>query len=91
MALVNETVFVLSISSPAYLYKNSKLVYSESDSDVFYDSMDFWNALEGIAMGDPTEDCLSILMTKDGGENWYKIPCEQLPKAVNGEGSFCGE
>ena len=88
MALVNENVFALSIASPAYLYKNSKLVYSESDSDVFYDSMDFWNAQEGIAMGDPTEDCLSILMTRDGGENWYKIPCDQLPKAINGEAAF---
>ena len=88
MALVGETVFALSIANPAYLYKNSKLVYSESDSDVFYDSMDFWNALEGIAIGDPTEGCLSILMTRDGGENWYKIPCKQLPKAVNGEAAF---
>lgn len=88
MALVGETVFALSIANPAYLYKNSKLVYSESDSDVFFDSMDFWNALEGIAIGDPTEDCLSILMTRDGGENWYKIPCKQLPKAVNGEAAF---
>ena len=88
MALVGETVFALSIANPAYLYKNSKLVYSESDPDVFYDSMDFWNAQEGIAMGDPTEDCLSILITRDGGENWYKIPCKQLPKAVNGEAAF---
>ena len=88
MALVGETVFALSIANPAYLYKNSKLVYSESDSDVFYDSIDFWNALEGIAIGDPTEGCLSILMTRDGGENWYKIPCKQLPKAVNGEAAF---
>jgi photosystem II stability/assembly factor-like uncharacterized protein len=39
-------------------------------------------------MGDPTDDCLSILMTRDGGENWYKIPCEQFPKAVNGEAAF---
>lgn len=88
MALVNENVFALSIASPAYLYKNSKLVYSESDAAVFYDSMDFWNTQEGIAMGDPTDDCLSILMTRDGGENWHKIPCEQFPKAVNGEAAF---
>jgi photosystem II stability/assembly factor-like uncharacterized protein len=88
MALVNETVFALSIASPAYLYKNSKLVYSESDAAVFYDSMDFWNTQEGIAIGDPLEDCLSILITKDSGENWYNIPCEQLPKAVIGEAAF---
>jgi photosystem II stability/assembly factor-like uncharacterized protein len=88
MALLDETVLALSIASPAYLYKNSKLVYSESDEAVFYDSMDFWNSQDGIAMGDPTADCLSILITRDGGENWYKIPCDQLPKAVNGEAAF---
>ena len=63
-------------------------MYSESDAAVFYDSMDFWNAQEGIAMGDPTDDCLSILLTKDSGENWYKVPCEQLPNTVIGEAAF---
>ena len=29
MALVGDTVFALSIANPAYLYKNSKLVYFE--------------------------------------------------------------
>ncbi len=88
MALVGDTVFALSIASPAYLYKNSRLVYSELDSAVFYDSMEFWNHQEGIAMGDPTDDCLSILITRDGGERWHKIPCEQLPKAIEGEAAF---
>jgi photosystem II stability/assembly factor-like uncharacterized protein len=88
MALVGDTVFALSIANPAYLYKNSKLVYFESDSAVFYDSMDFWDAQEGIAMGDPTGDCLSILITRDGGENWHKISCEQLPKTIKGEAAF---
>ena len=88
MALVNDSVFTLSIGSPAFLYKDSTLVYSETHPDVFYNSMDFWTDKEGIAMGDPTDSCLSILITRDGGQNWYKIPCEELPIAVKGEAAF---
>ena len=39
-------------------------------------------------MGDPTEDCMSILLTHDGGKTWSKIPCEKLPKTVSGEAAF---
>ena len=88
IALVNDSVFTLSIGSPAFLHKNTKLVYSETHPDVFYNSMDFWNDKEGIAMGDPTEGCLSILITRDGGQNWLKTPCDELPKAIQGEAAF---
>ena len=55
---------------------------------MFYDSMLFINSREGIAMGDPTGPCLSILLTHDGGNSWAKIPCEELPKVTEGEAGF---
>ena len=88
LALVADTVFTLSIGSPAYLYKNSELVYHETDSAVFYDSMNFWNSKEGIALGDPIDACLSILITRDGGNTWRKTPCASLPKTIKGEAAF---
>lgn len=85
-------LFTLSIGNPALLYKISKdtttLVYKEFHEKVFYDSMQFFDANNGIAMGDPTEDCLSIILTKDGGKTWNKIPCNQLPKTIEGEAAF---
>jgi hypothetical protein len=36
--------------------KKVKLVYQENHEKVFFDSMQFWNNKEGIAMGDPIED-----------------------------------
>jgi photosystem II stability/assembly factor-like uncharacterized protein len=42
----------------------------------------------GIVIGDPTEDCLSILLTENSGKNWKKIPCNKLPKTVDGEAAF---
>ena len=85
--------FMLSVANPALLYKTGnngamELVYSEQDSLVFYDSMKFWNDEEGIAIGDSMDGCLSIIITRDGGQNWNKLSCSSLPAATEGEGAF---
>ena len=93
MAYLNCGLFAVSISNPALVYKsitknNTNLVYQENHDKVFYDSMDFWNEKEGIAIGDTTDDCLSIIITRDAGNTWKKIACENLPKAKENEGAF---
>ncbi|AXT19651.1 oxidoreductase [Flavobacteriaceae bacterium AU392] len=85
--------FMLSVGNPALLYKtrNSggmELVYREDHDNVFYDAMSFWNDNEGIAMGDPTDGCLSIIITRDGGVTWNKLPCDRLPQLNEGEAAF---
>ena len=90
----SESIFLLNVGSPANLYKinkstiKKKIVYTENDKNTFYDSMKFWNDKEAIAIGDPTDGCFSIIITKDGGETWKKLPCENLPKLVEGEAAF---
>ncbi len=87
-------VFLLKIGNPALLYKVSKatmaerIVYSETHLKVFYDSMQFWNDREGMAIGDPTAGCFSVLTTRDGGDTWQKIPCSGLPSLEEGEAAF---
>ncbi|WP_303316026.1 oxidoreductase [Flavivirga abyssicola] len=88
LAYAENRVFGLAIESPALLYMNGKLVYKENHPKAFYDSMDFWNDQEGIAIGDPTDTCMSIIITRDGGETWNKLPCGSLPKAIVGEAAF---
>ena len=91
---VNGNFFVLSVANPAKLYKKSpdsidfELVYEEIHEKVFYDAMEFWNSKEGIAIGDPTDSCMSIIITRDGGHTWKKLSCDQLPKAIEGEAAF---
>ncbi|MBN8641307.1 MAG: oxidoreductase [Flavobacteriales bacterium] len=93
-AVTENHVFFLNVGNPAVLYRFSKnlitkeIVYTEKNEKVFYDSMQFWNNQEGIAIGDPTENCLSVIITRDGGKTWTKIPCENLPKVVDGEAAF---
>ena len=51
-AIQNDVFFHLTIESPAKLFKGGMLVYKENHPKAFYDSMDFWNDKEGIAIGD---------------------------------------
>ncbi len=94
IAQTSKHIFILSVANPALLYKISKedlqikLVYEENHEKVFYDSMQFFNDLEGMAIGDPTENCPSVIKTFDGGETWQKIPCDKLPKFEEGEAFF---
>lgn len=85
--------FMLSVANPALLYKTGtngamELVYKEEGERVFYDAMKFWNDKEGIAIGDAVKGCLSILITRDGGNSWNKVPCSDIPQSINGEGAF---
>ncbi len=93
IASTNSDFFMLSVGNPALLYKTGdsgkmELVYKEENEKVFYDAISFWNDEEGIAMGDPVDTCLSIILTRDGGKTWNKISCENLPAAAEGEAAF---
>jgi len=94
ISVTSKAVFLLSIASPALLYKstdkgnNWTLVHQDNHPEIFYDAMTFWNDNEGIAMGDPTDGCLSILITRDGGDNWKKVDCSKLPATIEGEAAF---
>ncbi|VAW25963.1 Putative oxidoreductase, partial [hydrothermal vent metagenome] len=92
LAYTKKGIYALSIGNPAllYQYKNNivKIVYKEENKNVFYDAMRFFDELNGIAVGDPINDCLSILITRDGGNSWRKITCKFLPKIFDGEAAF---
>lgn len=92
IAKTKEGVFALSIANPALLYKTAfkepKVVYKEEHEKVFYDAMAFFDEQHGIAIGDPTENCTSILLTSDGGNTWKKLDCSNLPTVAEGEASF---
>ncbi|PQJ74449.1 WD40/YVTN/BNR-like repeat-containing protein [Polaribacter gangjinensis] len=84
LATNGNSIFALSIANPALLYKikndESKLVYQENHERVFYDALQFFeDGIHGIAVGDPTENCASIIITSDGGQTWQKISCDKLP------------
>lgn len=94
IAQTKDAIFILNAGTPALLYKvtkdskHNKLVYTETGEKVFYDSMKFRNDKEGIAIGDPVNECLSVITTKDGGNTWRKVSCIKLPAVEEGEACF---
>lgn len=94
IAQTEKYVFILNVGNPALLYKISKenlsyeLVYQENHEKVFYDSMQFWNDKEGIAIGDPIEGSFSVITTRDEGVSWQKTPSDRLPHLEEGEAAF---
>ena len=88
LAVTTNDVFAISISNPTLLFKNGKLVYKEEHPKVFYDSIEFWNDNEGIAVGDFTDDCISIIITRDGGDSWEKLDCSVFSDIKASEGFF---
>jgi len=88
LACTTNSIFTVSIADPGLLYKNGILVYKEEHEKVFYDSVEFWNENEGIAIGDPTDECMSVIITRDRGASWSKLSCGIVPKAKDGEAAF---
>lgn len=94
IAATSKNIFIASVGNPGLVYRidkkdlNATLVYREDNEKVFYDSMTFRNDNEGIAMGDPTDGCLSVIISVDGGMHWKKLDCSQLPKTTEGEAAF---
>ncbi|MGB6268430.1 MAG: oxidoreductase, partial [Olleya sp.] len=94
LAILEKSIFALSIGSPAKLVKVNfsdtivKIVYQENHKKAFYDSLEFWNDQEGISIGDPTDNCMSVIITRDGGDTWTKLSCDVLPIAKEGEAAF---
>lgn len=94
LALTSNRAFGVSIGSPGLIFNldndahRNKVVYQENHEKAFYDAIEFWNDEEGIAMGDPTDNCISIVITRDRGKNWTKVPCNILPEVIEGEAAF---
>lgn len=93
-AKTKNDFFALSVANPALLYKFSddllskELVYKETHSNVFYDSMQFYDNFNGIAIGDPIDNKISIITTNDGGTTWRKNDSSSSPELAEGEAFF---
>lgn len=89
-----NTVLLLSIESPALLYKTIdkgkhwNLVYTNTNKDIFFDCMKFKDAKIGYAIADPIDGCIPIIKTTDAGNTWNEISCDAKSKSFKNEGFF---
>ncbi|MDM4767751.1 hypothetical protein [Pelomonas sp. SE-A7] len=97
-AIDERTAYALSIGpGPASrIYKTVdagaswQLQHQNTEAQGFYDAMTFWDARHGLVVGDSIDGRFQILVTRDGGAHWDKVPDAALPPALPGEGAFAG-
>src|SRR5919112_4451311 len=88
------TAHAISIADSSRIYRTTDggrtwmRQWSATRKGTFLDAIRFWDARHGIAMSDPVEGKLLVLVTEDGGDSWREIPAERLPPALEGEGGF---
>jgi photosystem II stability/assembly factor-like uncharacterized protein len=95
-AVSDTTAYTLSIGpgeqSRIYKTTDSGATWSEQfvnrDPKAFFDAMAFWDAERGVAVSDSVDNQFVILMTRDGGRNWTRVPSPSLPPALANEGFF---
>jgi photosystem II stability/assembly factor-like uncharacterized protein len=63
-------------------------VFSTEERGVFFDALAFWDDRRGIALSDPVDGRLYLLLTDDGGRSWVRISPERLPRMLEGEAMF---
>ena len=89
-----NSAVIISAGSPAKVYRTEDggstwtESYSNDSPDIFFNSLDFWDEQNGIAVGDPIDGVFQIIKTTDGGNTWEHIPAENIPAAVTGEAEF---
>lgn len=91
---LDTAVLMVSSQDTALIYRttdrgqNWQLAYRNVTKGAFLDGMAFFDSRHGMAVGDPMDGRFLILETKDGGQNWQRIPDAGLPPALPGEGAF---
>ncbi|HEV8217124.1 MAG TPA: hypothetical protein VGP95_14850 [Gemmatimonadaceae bacterium] len=62
--------------------------FTTSEKGVFLDALGFWDNDHGIALSDPADGKLFVLVTDDGGKHWSRVPADRLPAMLPGEAAF---
>ncbi|MEO8085636.1 MAG: YCF48-related protein, partial [Bacteroidota bacterium] len=63
----------------SWLQQAVGLIY---DANSFPDIVHFWNANEGVTIGDPNNGYFEIYTTIDGGATWTRVPQANIPANV---------
>ncbi|MGX5816781.1 WD40/YVTN/BNR-like repeat-containing protein [Chitinophaga lutea] len=83
-AFSGDVAVVMAIATPARIYrtedggKHWQQTFYDNTPGMFLDGMAFWDADNGIAVGDPLkdgprEDFVVFLRTRDGGRSWESM------------------
>lgn len=90
-----QTAIIVAVAAPAVILKtkdggqNWKLVTEIIDSNMFLDAIDFKDPSNGWVIGDPIDQQIFMLHTKDSGDSWQEVGVEYFTsKVIDGEAFF---
>lgn len=89
-----KTAYIISAGLPAKIYKTLdggsswQEQYSNETPGVFFDSFDFWDADNGIAVSDPIGSHSFLIITDNGGQSWQELDTSAMPEIMEGEAGF---
>jgi photosystem II stability/assembly factor-like uncharacterized protein len=92
-AIDDRTAYLLSSGAgdKSRIYKTADggshwaLLFTNPDPNGFFDAIAFWDAQNGIVLGDPVDGQFVILVTSDGGQRWTR---QRTRAALPNEGAF---
>jgi photosystem II stability/assembly factor-like uncharacterized protein len=95
-AISDRIAYALSIGTGplSRIYKTSDagatwtLQFTSGDPQAFLDAMALWDERTGIVVGDSVDGQFYILLTRDAGTTWTRVPPTALPPALPNEGAF---
>ncbi|WP_443939516.1 WD40/YVTN/BNR-like repeat-containing protein [Pedobacter sp. MW01-1-1] len=93
-AFSEKEAIVVNAGSPAYVLKtidggeNWLECYKNLDTAIFLDGMGFWDKQNGIIFGDPINNKMQLLRTKDAGKTWVNISDNLKLPLAKGEAGF---
>lgn len=70
---------IVAVAAPALILKTKDgglswyKVYENTDTAMFLDAIDFINNSDGFVVGDPINNSIFLLNTKDKGEHWAQV------------------
>ncbi len=69
---------------------NAQTTATFSGTAAFPNTIYFWDADNGLCMGDPNGGYYEMYTTTDGGDNWVRVPQASIPAPLNGEYGYNG-
>lgn len=90
----DKNAIIATSGQPACIFKTSdggvswKEVYRSSNSTSFFNGLKFLGADKGVVFGDPIDGRMELLITRDAGATWRRIPSADAPLLLQGEAGF---
>jgi photosystem II stability/assembly factor-like uncharacterized protein len=90
----DKEAVIVAVAAPAVILKTMdggstwNKVYENHDTAMFLDAIAFKNNESGAVIGDPIQDTIFLLQTKDRGAHWSKIPANYWKSKVDSGEAF---